>query len=100
MSRLSSRVRLPVEYDKAVLGALFDQVDKQVNNLSEGFITATNNAYTTAPTAGSYQQGDFVKNSSPSELGAGGSKYVVIGFVCSVAGTPGTWLQCRVLTGN
>lgn len=55
---------------------------------------------TTAPTTGAWSQGDKVKNSSPSEAGTAGSKYVVIGWVCTVAGSPGTWVDMRCLTGN
>lgn len=53
-----------------------------------------------APTTGTWAQGDKVKNSSPSEAGTAGSKYVVIGWVCAVSGTPGTWVEMRCLTGN
>lgn len=52
------------------------------------------------PSAGTWEQGDIVFNTTPSELGTGGSKYVVLAWTCTVAGTPGTWLQCRALTGN
>ena len=53
-----------------------------------------------APTTGTWAQSDKYKNTSPIESGSGGSKYVVIGWVCTVSGTPGTWLDMRVLTGN
>lgn len=72
----------------------------QVNSLSEGRMQATYNATTAAPTTGTWAQGDFIRNSTPSEAGSASSKYVVLGWVCTVAGTPGTWLPCRVLTGN
>jgi hypothetical protein len=72
----------------------------QVNLLSEGRIVASYNALTSTPTAGTNMQGDFVKNSAPSELGTAGSKYVVEGWVCVVSGSPGTWVQKRFLTGN
>jgi hypothetical protein len=71
-----------------------------LNFLTDGRIAGTNNASTAAPTGGSYAQGDFVKNSAPSEAGAAGSKYVVLGFVCVSGGTPGTWVNVRALTGN
>lgn len=71
-----------------------------LNLLTDGRLAATNNATTAAPLAGAYARGDFVKNSEPSELGAGGSKYVILGWVCTVGGTPGTFVQCRALTGN
>lgn len=59
---------------------------QQVNALSEGRIAATYNAATAAPTTGTYQQGDFVKSSAPT------SATPTIGWVCTVAGTPGTWV--------
>lgn len=71
-----------------------------VNLLTDGRITGTNNATTAAPTAGPYAQGDFVRNSAPTEAGGAGSKYVVLGWVCVASGTPGTFVQCRALTGN
>jgi hypothetical protein len=73
---------------------------QQINALAEGRMAASYNALTAAPTAGIYAVGDFIRNSAPAEAGAVASKYVVLGWVCTVAGTPGTWLQCRVLTGN
>lgn len=100
MSKLNSTVRLPIEYDKAILARIFDAVDLQVNGLSEGSIQATYNAYTAVPTTGTYQLGDFVKNSNPSELGGAGNKYVLIGWICVLAGTPGTWKESRTLTGG
>lgn len=72
----------------------------QVNATSEGLITGATNAATTPPTTGDHQRGDMLRNSAPSELGTAGSKYVVIGWQCVVAGTPGTWVQMRCLTGN
>lgn len=55
---------------------------------------------TVAPTTGTWAQGDRCKNTSPSELGTAGSKYVIIGFVCVSSGTPGTWKEMRTLTGG
>lgn len=72
----------------------------QVNMLSEGRISAANNASTAAPTTGAYAQGDFVRNSAPSELGSASSKYVIFGWLCVSSGTPGTFVQCQFLTGN
>lgn len=71
-----------------------------LNLLTEGRLSATNNATTAAPTTGAHAQGDYVRNSQPTEAGTAGSKYVVLGWVCVVGGTPGTWVQCRALTGN
>lgn len=78
----------------------YRQIARQVNTLSEGGISANYNAATAAPTTGTWAQGDFIKNSAPSELGSAASKYVIHGWQCTVSGTPGTWVQCRFLTGN
>jgi hypothetical protein len=53
-----------------------------------------------APTINGWTRGDRVWNTLPSELGTTGSKYVITGWICTVTGTPGTWLQIRSLTGN
>lgn len=73
---------------------------QQVNALSEGRIGGTYNAQTSAPTTGSYAQGDFVKNSAPVEAGSPGSAYVVLGWINVAGGEPGTFLPVRALTGN
>ena len=72
----------------------------QVNLLSEGKIAACYAASTSAPTAGTFAQGDEILNSTPTELGTAGSKYVIRGWKCVSGGTPGTWVQMRFLTGN
>lgn len=72
----------------------------QVNQLTEGKVSAIYNADTAAPTTGTHAQGDFIRNSAPVEAGLVGSKYVVFGWVCVSGGTPGTWVQTRYLTGN
>jgi hypothetical protein len=90
-------------YAKALnvrLKDIFRIVCGRLNDLADGRISAIDNAATAVPTTGTFAQGDFVRNKTPSELGAGGSKYVITGWVCTVGGTPGTFLQCRVLTGN
>ena len=72
----------------------------QINQLSEGRLAAFYQASTAAPTTDTWVQGDFVLNSAPSELGTAGSKYIIHGWRCTVSGAPGTWVQCRFLTGN
>jgi hypothetical protein len=47
-----------------------------------------------------YAQGDFVRNSTPVEAGAATAKYVITGWICVAGGTPGTFKESRVLTGN
>lgn len=76
------------------------EVSQKVNDLAGGFYRAKENQLTAAPTTGTWAQGDFVWNSNPTELGGAGSKYVIQGWICTVGGTPGTWLQQRCLTGN
>ena len=82
------------------LTELFRATNVQVNQLTEGTVSAVHSASSAAPTAGKYAQGDFVRNSAPSELGTAGAKYVVTGWICTAAGSPGTFLPCRALTGN
>ena len=95
--KLSRTPRKPVDPETDLW---YRQVAQQVNALSEGFIAASYNALTTAPTAGTWNQGDAIRNSLPTELGAASSKYVITQWVCVASGTPGTWVQCRSLTGN
>lgn len=95
--KLNKTPRKPVDADT---DAWYRQVAQQVNALSEGAIAANYNAQTAAPTTGTYAQGDIIKNSTPAEAGSAASKYVVTGWICTVGGTPGTWLQMRTLTGN
>jgi hypothetical protein len=47
-----------------------------------------------------YPAGSRRTNTAPAEAGTTGSKYVATGWVCTVAGAPGTWVPLRSLTGN
>ncbi len=49
---------------------------------------------------GTFRQGDIIWNSSPTEQGSAGSRYVIQGWQCVAAGNPGTWVQMRAPTGN
>ncbi|MGN7200874.1 hypothetical protein [Arthrobacter sp. SAFR-044] len=64
----------------------------------------TNGKYTiyqdAAPTSFTWAVGDRAIVRNPVEAGTAGSKYMVVGYRCVTAGTPGTWLPERVLTGN
>ena len=71
-----------------------------VNMLSDGRLAGTNNATSAAPTSGPHARGDFIRNSEPSEAGTAGSMFVVLGWLCTASGTPGTFVECRALTGN
>ena len=76
------------------------EIAVQVNATSEGSIAGAYNARSSVPTTGTYAAGDQIRNSAPAEAGTAGSKYVILGWVCVTGGTPGTWKQMRVLTGN
>lgn len=78
----------------------FREIAQQVNAVSEGRQVGFYSAATAAPTTGTWALGDFVLNSNPSELGAASSKYIIHGFRCVAGGSPGTWVECRFLTGN
>ena len=95
--KLNKTPRKPVDPDTDLW---YRQIAQQVNGLSEGVIAASYNALTATPTSGTAAQGDYIKNRTPTELGAAGNKHVVLGFICVVSGSPGTWLQHRGLTGN
>lgn len=92
--KLNNTPRLGVS-DAALTRELREHAN-QVNQVSEGRISGAYNAVPVAPTAGQYAQGDFVRNSAPTELGSPGSAYVVTGWIYTGAG----FLECRSLTGN
>jgi hypothetical protein len=99
VSRLNLINRITDAYNRQALKENFTAIQNQLNNLSEGRITATYNAQNSVPTTGQFNVGDFVPNKDIQELGAPGSKYVIRGWVCSDS-DPLTFLQCRFLTGN
>jgi hypothetical protein len=100
MARLSLFSRVPKDYLRSVFAEILRDIEIKVNGLADGRITATHNAQTAAPTTGAHAVGDFVRNSAPVVAGAPGSQYVILGWLCTVSGEPGTWVQCRTLTGT
>lgn len=100
--RLQDNPYLPADLPGLVrqLDNLWRQLATQVNQSSEGRIAAVTNASASAPVAGTWEQGDFVRNSHPGELGITGAKYLVFGWSCIASGTPGTWVPLRLSTGN
>lgn len=98
--KLSLITRIPFTYIASSFVEMFRDVQTQVNGISEGLQAASYLATTAAPTTGDHALGDFILNSNPSELGGAGSKYIIHGWRCVAAGAPGTWVQCRFLTGN
>lgn len=98
-----SRVKadsLQQSYNRSNLFDILGAICSQLNGFTEGRIENRHNALTAAPTTGTYMQGDFIANSAPSEAGTVGGKYIVIGWICTVSGEPGTFKDARVLTGN
>lgn len=56
--------------------------------------------YSAVPTTGTWGQGDIALTINQTEQGTAGSKYILLGWMCTVGGTPGTWVPLRFLTGN
>jgi hypothetical protein len=101
--KLNEQVFVPLDSPPNLAKFLFDRLSaiaKKVNGISSGNFASLDGIGTAAPTTGTWAQGDFIRNSAPVEAGSTPDKYVVFGFVCTVGGTPGTWLQVRTLTGN
>jgi hypothetical protein len=100
MSKLSLVNRVPTEYSQARMTEILRDIQFQVNNLSEGNLSAKYSAKAAAPVIGTYSVGDFVANNTIAEAGTTGGKYIITGWYCTVSGTPGTWKEARVLTGS
>lgn len=105
--RPASEVQLPQNPDTQYardlnykLKDIFRTFSQRLNAATDGRIGAIDNASPSVPTTGMYAAGDFVRNSLPSELGTAGAKYVITGWLCITAGSPGTFVQQRSLTGN
>lgn len=83
---------------------LHRDIARQVNDLTEGRIAAVTNGSTSVPTTGTWCQGDFVRNATPSEAGTAGSKYVVTGWLRLTSSSNNVlntdWVATRSLTGN
>jgi len=73
-----------------------------------GFNPKLHDFGTAPPVSGNRRIGDTRRNTAPSEIGSGGSKYIIRGWVCvgnavDLGGgvyDGGTWVQDRGLTGN
>lgn len=79
------------------LSRILTDIATQLNNLSEGRIVAATNAATAPPTTDAHQLGDFIRNSNPTVASDGS---VLIGWVCTAAGSPGTWSESRTASGG
>jgi hypothetical protein len=101
MNRLNENDQVPESPAIRVwLFERFQKVARKVNGLASGRFADLDGIGTAAPTTGTYALGDTIRNSNPSEAGGAGNKYVIIGWICTTAGTPGTWKEMRTLTGN
>jgi hypothetical protein len=101
--RLEENPLLPTDTQANLVYTLtrvFRNIAQKVNAIGDGRLNGSDLVAASIPTTGTYAQGDFIRNSAPVEAGAAASKYVVLGWICTVGGSPGTLLQCRVLTGN
>jgi len=98
-NKVSVDPRLPALSQPGYAERLHTRLYEVLRDYAQALISLRNEG-TAAPTTGTWKQGDFVWNTAPAEAGSASSKYVVIGWVCTVGGTPGTWLASRTLTGN
>lgn len=59
---------------------------------------------TARPSSGTYEVGDFVRNTAPVVLGAAASQYVIFGWMRMTDGSTHVlntdWVECRTLTGT
>lgn len=92
--------RLPANYSKDLLASLLAQLETQLNLLAEGRLAGRHFTASVVPTTGAFAQGDIIWKTAPAEAGSVGAKYVNLGWVYTVGGSPGTLLEMRVLTGN
>lgn len=100
MSKLVVDIEIPEKYEQSRVREVIRKVQDTVNDLAEGRARVRYQSASTTPGFGTYSLGDWVFNSSPSELGTVGGKYVLLGWVNVSAGAPGTFKEMRALTGN
>lgn len=105
--KLIENPQLPIGPDGAyardlnfALSQIFRVIAQKVNLIADGRISGSDFVADSVPTTGTFRPGDFIRNSAPVEAGTAGGKFVNLGWVCTVGGSPGTLLPCRVLTGN
>lgn len=78
---------------------LYREMARKINGIAAGDIESADNSATAIPVIAA-TRGKFVRNSTPSELGTAGSKYVITGWLCTASGNPATFVACRSLTGG
>jgi hypothetical protein len=108
LSKLLLELLVPSRYDPQALTSIVRAVCLQVNQLSEGQITAKYNAQVSVPSGASisYQVGDFIADSNQTVRGSVApglaASYVREGWICTSPGTgaTATFVEKRVLTGT
>lgn len=98
--KLALSNQVPAKYNAPIFARLLQAIETQGNLLAEGRLKGRHYTASAKPTAGDFAQGDIIWDSEPAEAGSASSKYVRLGWICTVAGSPGTLLEMRVLTGN
>jgi hypothetical protein len=98
--RLDLVQRIGRSYDLGAMSDVFRQLEQQVNDLADGRISARDGAMTASPASGNWVKGDFVPNSNPAIVSGSIGSYLVLGWVCTTSGSPGTWKEARVMTAD
>lgn len=100
MSKLAVELEIPEKWEQFKVRDVVRKIQDAINDLAEGRIRARYLTSSTTPAFGTFSTGDWVFNSAPTELGTAGGKYVLLGWVCTSGGSPGSFNQIRTLTGN
>lgn len=100
MSKILLSQGVPSKYDQQYYARLVVSIETQLNGISEGRMAQRYQATATIPTAGNFAVGDIVFNSTPVELAGTGHTYAILGWQCTVAGSPGTLEEMRYLTSD
>ena len=98
--RLQTSASLPQEFKRQHLVELLNKIDTQVNGLTDGRVSAVTNAYTAAPTTGSHKKGDYIRNTNTVQVGTAPNNYVILGWICTADGSPGTFTEVRADTAG
>ena len=106
MSKLILDLKVPEQYEKQPITDIIRQITTTMNLISEGRSSAHYQAQASVPTGTSYayQVGDVVYDSNCTVRGSVApgvaSSYVRLGWICVAPGSPGTFVEWRVLTGT
>ena len=79
MSKLNLLQRIPRQYESSVFTEIFGQIERQVNQLTEGSANAYHGAVTGIPTS-TAALGDWAKEASPTSGGYFGYVYTTTGW--------------------